>query len=189
MKIENIISVASVIISLGALWANIYFANKSKNSEDNANRYAREANEKSEESNQLANKSIAINYDATFNDFNIQLKSNKSELIRIRESFKRFKNQNKEFFWLHRGSIIEDITVIQTQKQHMRPSEYYYHYEELESLGEDIKSQCEILEKIVKKSEDEDPIKNKIFIDNYNKTLEYFDLIIKKLEIRIDNNF
>lgn len=151
--------------------------------------YARKANQKSDEANQLSSKAIAINYDATFNDFNIQLRKNILVVIKLREDFKKIKSQKIEYMYRSTNWISKEVIKLQTQKQHMRPSEYYYHYEELESLGEDIKSQCEILEKIVKKSKDEDPIKNKIFIDNYNKTLEYFDLIIKKLEIRIDNNF
>lgn len=151
--------------------------------------YARKANDKSDEANQLSSKSIAIDYDATFNDFNIQLRKNMSEIMKLRKDFITMKSQNKEYMSQTTKWIIYTIASLRTQKQFMRPSEYYYHYEELENLGEDIRSQCETLIKIAESSEKENLFNDEIFVENYNETIRYFDLIIKKLEMKIDNNF
>ncbi|SDQ02761.1 hypothetical protein [Carnobacterium viridans] len=119
-----------------------------------ANKISSEANKRSDEANRLSSKSIAINYDATFNSFNIQLRENKSVVMKLKDNFKEIKSQNKEYMYRSTYWIIEEIVKLQSQKKHMRPSEYHYHYEELESLGEDIKSKCERLKKIVDSSEE-----------------------------------
>lgn len=164
--LNNWLTVGSLLISLVSIY------------------YARKAIDKSDEANQLSSKSIAINYDSTFNAFNIQLRNNEVELIRIREKFMRFKSQNREFFWAYINGISEDVRMIQCQKQYMRPSDYHFHYDQLESLGEDIKSQCDILKKIAHDTEDENLFNNEKFKDNYSKTLKYFDLILENLETK-----
>lgn len=150
--------------------------------------YAYKANQKSDEANQLSSKSIAINYDATFNDFNIQLRKNMLEITRLKEDFITIKSQNNwEYMNQTTNWIIDVIVSLQTQKQYMRPSEYYFHYEELENLGEELKEQCRILINIGESSEEEKLLKDKKFVMNYGEGVRLFDLIIKKLKDKIDN--
>lgn len=150
-----------------------------------ANKISSEANKRSDEANRLSSKSIAINYDATFNDFNIQLRVNELKVVKLKEDFKRIKSQNIEYMYRSTYNIMDEITILQSQSKYMRPSEYHYHYEELERLGEDIKSKCERLIKIAGSSEKKSFFKNENFSNLYNETLKNFDLIIKKIEEKI----
>lgn len=148
--------------------------------------HAHQANKKSEEANKLSSKSIAINYDATFNDFNIQLKENELDFIKLKDKFKNIKSQNnKEYMYRSINWLTEDLKAIQSQRKYMRPSEYYNHYEELEYLGEEIKINFEIMKKIAETFEGEAFSKNENYTDKYNDTLKVFDLIIKRLETKI----
>lgn len=172
--LSNKVDTLTFLIAIAA----IFFAYK-------ANKISSEANKRSDEANRLSSKSIAINYDATFNDFNIQLRENQSKVVNFKEDLKNIKSQNKEFMYQNTYWIIEEITIMQSQKKYMRPSEYHLHYEELDNLGQDIKSQCEILNKIAETIEGENLFKNENFSKNYNDTLKIFDLVIKSLETKI----
>lgn len=150
-----------------------------------ANKISSEANKRSDEANRLSSKSIAINYDATFNDFNIQLRANEINVMKLKEDFKKIKSQNIEYMYSSTTGIMNEIMTLQSQKKYMRPSEYHYHYEELESLGEDIESKCERLKKIADSSKEKNLFKNENFSNLYNEILNDFDLIIKKIETKI----
>lgn len=172
--LSNWVDISTFLIAIVA----VFFACR-------ANKISSEANKRSDEANRLSSKSIDINYDATFNDFNIQLRANEIKVMKLKEDFKKIKTKKNEYMHLSTNWITKEITTLQSQKKYMRPSEYHYHYEELESLGEDIKSKCYRFEDMADSSEEENLLKNENFLNLYNETLKDFDLIIKRIEEKI----
>ena len=173
-NLSNLVDIFTLSIAIVA----VFFAFRS-------NKISSEANKRSDEANRLSSKSIAINYDATFNDFNIQLRVNELKVVSLKEDFKKIKSQNIEYMYQSTSFMMNEIIILQSQRKYMRPSEYHYHYEELEMLGEDIKDKCYRLEKMVDSSEEKNLFKNENFSNLYNETLKDFDLIIKKIEEKI----
>lgn len=150
-----------------------------------ANDLSERANRLSEEANNMSNKSIRIDYDATFNDFHIQLQKNYIELFRLKSDFNNLLTQDREFLLDSIPQIRNGMIRFQTQKQFMRPSKYADHYDVLEYLSEDIKGNLDIMLKIAKNSNQDRPRKMENFLNWNTKTLKLYNRILNDFEEKI----
>lgn len=150
-----------------------------------ANDLSERANRLSEEANNMSNKSIRIDYDATFNDFHIQLQKNYIELFRLKNDFNNLLTQDREFLLDSIPQIRNGMIRFQTQKQFMRPSKYADHYDVLEYLSEDIKGNLDIMLKIAKNSNQDRPRKMENFLNWNTKTLKLYNRILNDFEEKI----
>lgn len=152
-----------------------------------SNRNSKKANQKSDEANELSKKSLAISYDATFNDFLLQLRGNYSKILSLKHNLEKIPSQNKGFFSTISLAFIVELGQISGQKQYARPSEYSTHYEELENLAQDVISKYDIMGKIIESSDEENPMKSDRFKKQYEEALKIFDAMLNKIETKIKN--
>lgn len=135
--------------------------------------------------NKLSSKSISINYDATFNDFHIQLRKNNIDLLRIKNTFNNILTQDREFILDYVPQIKKDMIYFQTQKQFIRPSKYADHYDAIERLCEDIKGNLDIMLKIAKESNQDRPKEMDNFMGWRTEALKIYDRILDDLKEKI----
>lgn len=150
-----------------------------------ANDLSERANRLSEEANKMSSKSISIDYDATFNDFHIQLQKNYTELLRLKNDFNNLLAQDREFILDSIPKIRNSMIRFQTQKQFTRPSKYADHYDVLEHLCEDVKGNLDIMLKIAKNSNQDRPRKMENFSNWNTKTLKIYNRILTDFEEKI----
>jgi len=150
-----------------------------------ANGLSERANRLSEEANKMSNKSIRIDYDATFNDFHIQLQKNHIELFRLKNDFNNLLAQDREFILDSIPQIRNGMIRFQTQKQFMRPSKYADHYDVLEYLCENIKGNLDIMLKIAKNSNQDRPKEMANFKGWHIEALKIYDRILDDFEEKI----
>lgn len=190
--------IATVISAIAAALSAIYAYRANKLSKianikaDRSNRIARKANEislsandLSKEANIMSSKSISIDYDATFNDFHIQLQKNCTELSRLKDDFNNLLTQDRDFILDYVPYIKKDMIHFQIQKQFMRPSKYADHYDVLERLCEDIKGNLGKMLKIAKESNQDRPKEMANFMGWHNEALKIYDRILDDFKEKI----
>ncbi|MGH2015312.1 hypothetical protein [Aerococcus urinaeequi] len=192
MDIEEWITILVSLISLFVACKANSLSKTANKKADRSNRIAKKANEislsandLSKEANMMSSKSISIDYDATFNDFHIQLQKNYTELFRLKNDFNNLLTQDRNFILDYMPQIKKDMIQFQTQKQFMRPSKYADHYDVLEYLCEDIKGNLDIMLKIAKNSNQGRPRKMESFSNWHTNTLKIYSRLLKDFEEKI----
>lgn len=146
------------------------------------------SNEISKEANKMSKKSISIDYDATFNAFFIQVKKSYEDVSDLKSETNIVKGQPKEFTITKFKYIEETFKVFPSLDVRKRPSKYANHYIWLAEISIDIQTECNIIQKIIRESEENYPEKIESFISRRNTVVEYIDEILSYLEKIIDEN-
>lgn len=185
MDASDWIAIIAVVISIITAIVSGIFTWKANKISKNANDKADEANRLSNKANEISSKSISIDYDATFNDFHIQLQKNCTELFRLKNDFYNLLTQDRNFIIDYMPQIKKDMIRFQTLKQFMRPSKYADHYDVLERLCEDIKGYLDTMLKIAKESNQDRPKEMGNFKGWHTDALKIYDRILDDFEEKI----
>lgn len=188
MDISDKIALAAVAISIiTAIFSGLFTWKANKNSKE-ANDKADEANRLSNKANEISSKSISIDYDATFNAFFIQVKKSYEDVSDLKSDTNVVKGQPKEFTITKIKYIEETFRVFPSQDMKKRPSKYANHYIWLAEVSLDIQTECNIIQKIIRESEENYPENIESFMSRRITVVEYIDEILGYLKKIIDEN-
>lgn len=170
MTESNCLEIASIIISALALIGSVISICHSR------------------KANLLANKSISIDYDATFNAFFIQVKKSYEDLLDLKSETDIIKGQPKELTIQKFEYIENTFRVFPSLDMKKRPSKYANHYIWLAEVSLDIQTECNIIQKIIRESEENYPENIEFFMSRRITVVEYIDEILSYLKKIIDEN-
>lgn len=146
------------------------------------------SNEISKEANKMSKKSISIDYDATFNAFFIQVKKSYEDVLDLKSETDIIRGQPKELTIQKFEYIENTFRVFPSLDMRKRPSKYANHYIWLAEVSIDIQTECNIIQEIIRESEENYPENIESFMSRRITVVAYIDEILSYLKKIIDEN-